>query len=781
MTSGQGGAHTPSIGLTRSQRRTGRPNHAHDQKPDQVLRERGVAFHHGDSGDARFRSSRAETTGTVTYKASTDQTITLFDTGLLYISGCADSQDRYLQDPSDPNVPDPITCLPDAFPGTMWFRVNVGLRDTVVNSQPASLSVSGPETVAQGDEADITTTLSPSDGEGKEAVVSSAPFVRIDVAYDACSGPFGCPDTPRCAADHITTVEQLVETKAEGCIDFVNEQRTFDLTTFKLLEQDGTLPFAGAKEFTGNKDIELLDLLKLIGLGTGDADKEEPEEKSPVTFNLKFRLSTLLSMVATDGYHAVKTLTASSDRDNPIVTGPVSFTSSKPQDDRITIPCSVPAGAKLTYKLSENAWDGTGTAKSSVSAILSLGLLWFKHDATLYESPEVTVFDGAVHAKAGDVSGPVGEVVAETTPPTIATIAHSGTLAEGSETQFSAVATDNCTTDLLYQWNYSDGGVGYGPTTHHTFADNGMYTGVLTVTDAAGNATSRNFSVTIANADPSVTPPPGASAAWGVAIQFHADVFDPSPVDQSTLKVQWDFGDGTGAAGIDVAHTYSAPGAYPITLRVTDKEGATGTASMSAQVVRRSTTVGMLGDGNVTYDTTASYGASLTDELGNPVPGRTLVLGTVGSPATVAAITDTNGIARATQMVTSQAGTYQTTATFAGDNLFEPSSASTSTNVGKKATSVQYTGPLTSRPNKTLTLTARLADADGKALAGRTLVFNLGSQAVSAVTDANGTAAAVIKLAQKPGNYPLSVSYGPVGDDTGRYVGSAASATFRVG
>ena len=724
-------------------------------------------------------AAAAETTGNITYKASNDKTVPLFDTGLRYISGCADSNDNYLQDPSDPNVPDPATCMPDYFPGTLWFRVHAGLRDTVVNTQPASLSLSAPDTVHQGDKADVTTTLAPSDGAGKEAVVSTTPYIGIDVAYDACSGPWGCPDTPRCAADHITTVEALVAATAEGCIDFVNGQRQFDLDSFELLEQDGTLPFSGVKDFTENKDKPLADLLKLVGLNVGDGDKET-DKKFPVTFDLKFRLTTVLSMAATEGFHAVKTLTAGNDP-NPIASGPIAFTSSKPQHDLITIPCTVPAGSKLTYNVSENAWDGTATAKSGLSAILTMGLLWFQREVTLYETPAAKLFEGPVQAKAGAVSGPVGEVVRETTPPTIATIAHSGTLLEGSDTQFSAVATDNCPSNLTYEWKYSDGGVSYGPTTHHTFADNGAYTGVLTVTDAAGNATMKNFSLDIANADPSVTPPPGTTSAWGMPVRFHANVFDPGPADQRTLQLQWDFGDGTGAAGVDVTHAYATPGTYGISLKVTDKDGASGTASMSAKVVRRGTVVGMVGDSNATYDTAATYGASLSDEFGTPVAGRTLTLGTLGTPASVSAITGTDGVARATQVVTSPAGSYQTAATFAGDSLYEPASASASTLVAKKATSVQYTGPLTSRPNKTLTLTARLADADATALGGRTVVFTLGSQTASAVTDANGLAAATVKLGQKPGTYPLSARYTAVGDDAGRYVASVASETFRVG
>jgi hypothetical protein len=39
---------------------------------------------------------------------------------------------------------------------------------------------------------------------------------------------------------------------------------------------------------------------------------------------------------------------------------------------------------------------------------------------------------------------------------------------------------------LLYQWNFGDGGTGAGVQPAHTYADNGVYTATLTVTDAAG-------------------------------------------------------------------------------------------------------------------------------------------------------------------------------------------------------------------------------------------------------------------------------------------------------
>ena len=58
----------------------------------------------------------------------------------------------------------------------------------------------------------------------------------------------------------------------------------------------------------------------------------------------------------------------------------------------------------------------------------------------------------------------------------------------------------------------------------------------------------------------------------------------------------------------------------------------------------------------------------------------------------------------------------------------------------QKATTVTYTGALNGGPNKTVGLSAILADASGTRLAGRTIAFQLGTQSVSAVTDASGVA-----------------------------------------
>ena len=111
------------------------------------------------------------------------------------------------------------------------------------------------------------------------------------------------------------------------------------------------------------------------------------------------------------------------------------------------------------------------------------------------------------------------------------------------------------------------------------------------------------------------------------------------------------------------------------------------------------------------------------------------------------------------------AGAHTLAASTAQDTLYEASNTSGGYAVGLKATTVTYSGALTGTPNKVITLSAKLVDATGTPLAGRTINFQLGTQSASALTDANGQAATTLKLTQKNGTYTVSATFTPVGAD----------------
>jgi PKD repeat protein len=251
------------------------------------------------------------------------------------------------------------------------------------------------------------------------------------------------------------------------------------------------------------------------------------------------------------------------------------------------------------------------------------------------------------------------------------------------------------------------------------------------------------------------------------------------------LTYSWDFGDGTlptapsASGGSGVFHAYTTPGTYTATLTVANEDGQSSSASRTITIVKRTVSVGYLGDTAGTYDTQGALSASLVDQYGSTLNGRPITF-TVNGGAAGSAVTNSSGIASTAYTPLLDAGSYPTVASFAGDSLYIGDTGSGNIAIARKTTTTSYTGALSGGPNKTVTLSATLVDATGKALAGRTIVFALGTQTTSALTNASGVASTSLKLNQKNGKYPLTATWTPVGSDANHYVGSAASTTFNL-
>ncbi len=73
--------------------------------------------------------------------------------------------------------------------------------------------------------------------------------------------------------------------------------------------------------------------------------------------------------------------------------------------------------------------------------------------------------------------------------PVIKDIAQTGFFFEGSPIRFAATVEDDrdSQAQLKVTWTFSDGGTGAGMVTRHVFADPGLYTVRVTVTDTNGN------------------------------------------------------------------------------------------------------------------------------------------------------------------------------------------------------------------------------------------------------------------------------------------------------
>lgn len=693
-------------------------------------------------GAAIAPAGAATKTGAFTYTGEQEDTKTIIDTGLVYVDGCVIGDD-------------PVTCFPDVFPGTLWFRAQAGIKFKVLTSQSADFALDGPDAFRQDTVAPFTTTLTVKDAAGHEVRVQATPYVDVDLAYDA--------PLANCPKDTITTVAQLENADTDGCLNAVLNTGQIDIATVDILKKDATLPYTGTTTVSENHEGPELDVGALVG--------------APGVIGLRLDLEVVAELTATQGYEALRSIAASSEPGTPLASDTLHWTGPGPHDDQVTVPCEAPAGDNLVYKLTDNTWTGTGKVDVKPKIVITIVDL---SDITIPLGFSVNLFDADVVATAApDFTSILGEIRPENKPPVIGAItAPPGT--EGTPIQFEVVATDNCSTPTI-RWDFSDGGVAFGPSPQKAFADNGVYSGVVTATDAIGNVATKTFAVTVSNVAPVADAGPDGSAAWGRPVQFNGAGTDPGAADQSTLVYEWDFGDGSPSAtgGPTVVHAYSTPDTYTATLTVTDKNGASHTDSRDVVVRKRDTSTSMLGSTSGVYDTASSLSASLVDEFGQTVNGRAIAFSVDGA-SKGSGNTNSSGIASKAYTPSESEGTYGTAAAFAGDTLYEPSDTDGSIDIDAKATATSYTGALTGGPNKTITLSAKLVDATGKVLPNRSISFVLGSQSTTATTGTNGVASTTLKLTQKNGTYNLTASYVPAGADVGRYVGSADSKTFRL-
>jgi hypothetical protein len=219
-----------------------------------------------------------------------------------------------------------------------------------------------------------------------------------------------------------------------------------------------------------------------------------------------------------------------------------------------------------------------------------------------------------------------------------------------------------------YHWTFSDGGSADGVQPSHVFADNGNYTGTLTVTEGA-RTDSASFTVAVENELPSLDAGGNVNSPSGSAVSFVGTATDPSTVDQATLEYTWDFGDGspvaTAAAGT-ATHVYTVPGIYDATLTVCDKDGGCNVdgrrVTVAAQQQRQPTLVVYFGDLIGRTASSSDMRAILVDRNLRPLPGRTVTI-TLGAQS-VSATTDSRGIASTTLKVTQRRGLYAVNASW---------------------------------------------------------------------------------------------------------------------
>lgn len=169
---------------------------------------------------------------------------------------------------------------------------------------------------------------------------------------------------------------------------------------------------------------------------------------------------------------------------------------------------------------------------------------------------------------------------------------------EGDELSFAGVFTDtgklSADAGESILWDFGDGGTATGVLTPtHVFADNGLYTVTLTVTDTEGGVGSDYLQVTVSNLAPQMSDPADRSVAVDETFTVTAIITDAGSLDSFTLTIVWAAGVTetvnlpAGSTSFEVTHSYAASGSYTVLVTLTDKDGAAVDLDFVVEVANR--------------------------------------------------------------------------------------------------------------------------------------------------------------------------------------------------
>ena len=212
----------------------------------------------------------------------------------------------------------------------------------------------------------------------------------------------------------------------------------------------------------------------------------------------------------------------------------------------------------------------------------------------LADGPSTLLVRGRVEDKDGGYTDYTTTIAVLNVPPTPAILGAPATSPEGTPIPLSATATDPSPVDtaagFTYAWAVTKNGLpfatGVGPSFTFTPDDDGSYAVTLTATDKDGGTGTTSTTVAVTDVAPTAAVTGATGAVPGQTLTLSLSASDPSPVDTAagfTYRVDW--GDGTPpqvvapGAATTVAHVYTAPGHYTVSVTAADSDGAIGPAA----------------------------------------------------------------------------------------------------------------------------------------------------------------------------------------------------------
>lgn len=302
---------------------------------------------------------------------------------------------------------------------------------------------------------------------------------------------------------------------------------------------------------------------------------------------------------------------------------------------------------------------------ASLSPTVNAGSYFVRIGATGYLDPLSTGYSS--YASLGEYVLTVNRVpTGDKLPPLSVASASALSGTSPLSVQFSSSgSSDPDGTIVSYAWTFGDGANSTVPEPSHVFSTEGVYQVVLSVTDNDGFVTASDPLLITVSAPVNLAPIANIAASATSGMAPFALLLDGSgsiDSDGSIVSHLWTFGDGTTSTAVSPSKTYSKVGSYVVTLKVTDNQGATASASLTITVAQDANREFDLAAFSLTTSkakngTTSFAVLTVLDRLGRPVPGVTVAATWSGKvTGNVSAVTDGTGKVSFTSKAVRQSG-----------------------------------------------------------------------------------------------------------------------------
>ncbi|HEY3722970.1 MAG TPA: PKD domain-containing protein [Acidimicrobiia bacterium] len=243
-------------------------------------------------------------------------------------------------------------------------------------------------------------------------------------------------------------------------------------------------------------------------------------------------------------------------------------------------PGNIPPTASFTSSSSNHTATLTSTSSDTDGTITSSAWTFGDNTTGTGASVQHTYATAGTYTVTLTVTDNNGATSTTSQPVTVTNVAPTAgftTSASFHTVTFTSTSSDTDGTLVSYLWTFDDGTFGSGATNTHLYANAGNYNAALTVTDNDGATNTVIVPITVSDPPPNI--PPIASFTSSVAGHTASFTSTSSDPDGNIASTAWTFGDTNNGTGATTSHTYAGPGSYPVTITVTDNNGAVTSAS----------------------------------------------------------------------------------------------------------------------------------------------------------------------------------------------------------